>query len=413
MRRVVIFTGGALALGLAAVVAWAAPAPQSGVFRVSSCTTCRQERPVVAGLTTGAFMSVWEGTSTKDAEGVSGRLFTAAGAAPAVDFLVNKDVAPDQFDAAITRDVQGNFVVVWSEVANGNSEIRAQRYLPTGAVLGAPIQVSLDAPGKPTIPADFNPVVARTKEGFVVIWMSLLPASASFEGTKPEVLARRFNSAGSPLGSPVKINTGLVNGDRPDVCVDTTGRIVAVWTVVDQFAPFQSTRKGVSLRRFSNTLAPLEPEQVVAAPQATTVQPAVSCGSGSTFVVAWHTDLPPAADRTDILAQRYSRLGRKVGAAFRVNSNTAGYQRNPSIAHDAKGNFVVVWQADLGAREGIFGRRFTAAAAPTGADFEVVSDVDNATEPAWPRVDHVGTAGNFVVVWQDGARAIFGRRYAP
>ncbi|HEV2844919.1 MAG TPA: hypothetical protein VG477_08745, partial [Thermoanaerobaculia bacterium] len=195
--------------------------------------------------------------------------------------------------------------------------------------------------------------------------------------------------------------------------VDTSGQTIAVWTNVDQIVPFQSNRKGVSLRRLSATGAPLGPEQVVVVPQATSVQPAVSCGNGSTFVVVWHTDLPPAADRTDILAQRYSSLGRQVGQPFRINSNITGYQRNPSIAHDAKGNFVVAWQADLGTREGIYGRRFNTSGTATGLEFEVVVDNDNATEPAYPRVDHIGTASNFVIVWQDGSRAIMGRRYTP
>jgi hypothetical protein len=74
---------------------------------------------------------------------------------------------------------------------------------------------------------------------------------------------------------------------------------------------------------------------------------------------------------------------------------------------------VVTWQADLGTREGIYGRRFANAGTAIGADFEVVVDNDNATEPAFPRVDHIGTAGNFVIVWQDGSRAIMGRRYTP
>jgi hypothetical protein len=411
MRRAAVFTGGALALCLAPA-AWAAsapkaPKPQGNPFRVTSCANCRQEKPVVAGLASGSFLTIWEGTSVKDGNGISGRLFNATGAAAAADFLVNKDAAPDQFDAAIARDTQGNFIAVWSEVANGNSEIKAQRFLPTGAPLGNPIQVSADPVGTPPPPADFNPVVARTKDGFVVVWMRLV------QGNNPEVLARRFSVVGAPLAPPAKISTGLVNGNRPDVCVDTSGQTIAVWTNVDQIVPFQSNRKGVSLRRLSATGAPLGPEQVVVVPQATSVQPAVSCGNGSTFVVVWHTDLPPAADRTDILAQRYSRLGRKVGQPFRINSNITGYQRNPSIAHDAKGNFVVAWQADLGTREGIYGRRFNTSGTATGLDFEVVVDNDNATEPAYPRVDHIGKASNFVIVWQDGSRAIMGRRYTP
>ncbi|HEV2845464.1 MAG TPA: hypothetical protein VG477_11505, partial [Thermoanaerobaculia bacterium] len=61
-----MFTGGALALCLAPA-AWAAsapkaPKPQGNPFRVTSCANCRQEKPVVAGLASGSFLTIWEGT---------------------------------------------------------------------------------------------------------------------------------------------------------------------------------------------------------------------------------------------------------------------------------------------------------------------------------------------------------------
>ena len=114
--------------------------------------------------------------------------------------------------------------MVWSEVANGNSEIKGRRYQANGTPLGAPFKVNQDPAGTPTIPADFNPTVAATEGGFIVAWMSILPAGNGFPGTTPQVLARKLSTAGAPVGTQVKISTGLVNGDRPDVCVDTSGQ---------------------------------------------------------------------------------------------------------------------------------------------------------------------------------------------
>lgn len=415
MVKAVVFMGGALAALCLAVPLWAVPTPQGAPFRASSCSNCRQEEPSVAGAASGAFLAVWEGSTAADLRGINGRLFTSAGAPQAADFAVAKNLAPDQYDAAVTRDSKGNYVAVWSQVTAGNSEIMAQRFKPTGTVLGAAFKVNQDATGTPTIPADFNPAVARTNDGgFVVVWMNLLPASPTFAGTNPQVLARRFNAAGAPLGAQVKINTGLVHGDRPDVCVDTFGQAVAVWTTVDAFRPFQANFKGVSLRRLTPAGALVGAnETVVAAPVASSAKGAVSCGSGGTYVVVWHSDQPPAADRTDILGQRFSRLGRKIGPVFRVNSNTTRDQKNPSISHDAQGRFVVVWQADLDSTRGIFGRQFTAAGAAVGPDFEVLSEKDDSTPPTNPDVSHIGGAGNFVVVWQDGTQAILGRRFTP
>ena len=133
MGKAIAYFGGALALGLS-VSAWAGPTAQGAPFRIGSCTTCIQQAPAVAGSATGAFLMVWKGASPSDPNGVTGRFFTSTGTPRAADFLVNKAaLAPDQYDPAVARDAQGNFIVVWSEVANGNSEIKARRYLATGA----------------------------------------------------------------------------------------------------------------------------------------------------------------------------------------------------------------------------------------------------------------------------------------
>ncbi|PYQ64614.1 MAG: hypothetical protein DMF53_07090 [Acidobacteria bacterium] len=414
MQKAVLLWGGVLALGLSAA-AWAGPTAQGAPFHVSSCTTCIQQVPAVAGSASGAFLTVWKGASPVDSNGVSGRMFSGTGTPMGSDFLANKDLVQDQYDPAVARDGQGSFIVVWSEVVNGNSEIKGRRYGPTGAALGAPFKINQDQAGTPTIPADFNPAVAALKDGFIVTWMSILPAGNGFPGTTPQVLARKLGPTGAPVGNQVKINTGLVNGDRPDVCVDTSGKPVVVWTSVDGFPLFEANHKGVSLRQLTPAGALVgTAETVVAAPKAGSVHPAVSCGNGSTFVVVWHSDQSPAVDQTDILGQRFSRLGRPVGTPFRINTTVANQDRNPSIAHDAKGNFVVVWQAYLGsAKVSILGRRFNASAAALSPELEVFAGADNAMVPGNPDVAMIGTTGNFVVVWQDGAQSISGRRFTP
>jgi hypothetical protein len=414
MQKAVAFWGGVLALGLS-LSAGAGPTPQGASFHISSCTTCIQQFPAVAGSSSGAFLPVWKGASAADPNGVSGRFFTSMGNPRGADFLANKELVGDQYDPAVAADAQGNFIVVWSEVVNGNSEIKGRRYQANGTPLGAPFKVNQDQAGTPTIPADFNPTVAALKDGFIVAWMSILPAGNGFPGTTPQVLARKLSTTGAPVGNQVRISTGLVNGDRPDVCVDTSGKPVVVWTSVDGFPLFEANHQGVSLRRLTPAGAPVDPaETVVALPKANSVHPAVSCGSGSTFVVVWHSDQPPAAERTDILGQRFTRLGRPAGSVFRINTTVTKEDRNPSVAFDPKGNFVVVWQAYLdGVKVSILGRRFAASGAALSPEFEVLAGADNALVPGNPDVAPVGTAGNFVVIWQDGSQSISGRRFTP
>ena len=411
MSRAASFISGTLAAFSLAAGAWAAPVPQAGAFRINSCVDCRQRIPAVAGSAAG-FLTVWEGSTATDTRGTVGRFFTSAGAPKAVDFLVNKEVDPDQYDADVAADAQGNYVVVWSAVANGNSEILAQRYKATGEAIGTAIKVNTDAAGTPSIPFDFKPAVATTKDGgFVVVWMSLLPATSTFQGTPPSVYVRRFSNAGAPLWNQAKVSTGLVGGTRPDVCVDTNSQPVAVWTNVDGYRPFEPNKEGVSARRVSAAGAPQGREIVVAKPLSRSVEAAVSCGKGATFVVVWHTEQAPATDQFDIVGQRFTRAARPTGAVFRVNSTATLDQKAPDISHDATGAFVVVWQSGSG-QQGIYGRRFQATGAADGTDFEVLRETVDPTQRSQPSIAHVTPAGNFVVVWQNGNLGIYGRRFA-
>jgi hypothetical protein len=244
MGKAISFLCGILTLGLAAS-AWAGPTAQGAPFSVSSCANCVEQAPAIAGVPSGAFLVVWKGGGATDPNGISGRFFTRTGTPRSPDFLADKDVTPDQYDPAVAQDAQGNFIVAWSQVVDGDSEIMARRYKVTGAPLGPIFKVNQDPAGSPTIPADFNPAVAATNDGgYIVVWMSLLPAGGGFPGGNPQVLARKVSPTGVPVGAQVKISTGLVNGDRPDVCVDTQGRPVVVWTSADGFPLFQSNHKG-------------------------------------------------------------------------------------------------------------------------------------------------------------------------
>ena len=52
--------------------------------------------------------------------------------------------------------------------------------------------------------------------------------------------------------------------------------------------------------------------------------------------------------------------GEPVGPKFRVNTYTTHIQVSPSIAADASGNFVVVWDdVQDGSWTGVFGQRFS------------------------------------------------------
>jgi hypothetical protein len=133
------------------------------------------------------------------------------------------------------------------------------------------------------------------------------------------------------------------------------------------------------------------------------------------FVVVWQSSSQDGS-LTGIFGQRYASSGAPLGPEFRVNTYTTSNQFGPAVASDASGNLVVVWVSQLqdGSAFGIFGQRFAASGAPIGAEFRI--NTYTTGDQSGPEMDADG-AGNFVVVWQSAAQdgsglGVFGQRFA-
>jgi large repetitive protein len=411
MTRRVLLTL-ALAVVCPGAILWAGPQPLGQPFPLSSCVSCSKQAPQVAGTPSGAFMVVWQKTSGVAAptSTVPGRLFTSAGTPRADEFSVDPQGSGGDADGAVAADPQGSYVVVWSAVVNGQRDLFAQRYTPRGRAVGPVIPVSADDPAAVPPPDDTLPAVAKSADGgFAVAWKSLQP----YGGNPPRILARRFSPTGAPLGPPVQVNASLVSDNRPDLCLDSSGRPVVAWTTVDGYFPFLPSRMGAAARRLSATGALAGPEITVSAPANNEAEAAVSCGPGNTFVVVWNGDQGPlVANQAEIFAQRFTRLSRLAGPAFRVNTGTAGDQAHPRVVYDPTGGFVVVWQTRAATGQaGVFARRYLHDGTTAGADLPIELPLSSLDPQA--AVAPLGTGGDFLVVWRDGAAGLFGRRYTP
>jgi hypothetical protein len=396
-----------LASGSASSVAFAAaPAKAGPPFSLSSCSDCQQREPKVAVAPAGDFVAAWTGEGNDGLAGVPGRSFKADGTAVGLDFafIGSDSSAAKDVDLAASRS---DVVAVWAE----NDRVYAQRLGFAGERIGERTEVSADEAGGLTISRHLKPAVARAADGsFVVAWVRYILGTGS---GNPEILVRRFDALGLPKTGQVKINSGFVNDSRPDVCIDTANRTIAVWSNVDTFAPFLSTKKGVSARRLGPNLAPLEAERVIAPPRARESTAAISCGKGSTYVIVWETDQTPAIDRGDLLARRFSRIGRPLGTSV-VNRSRDGIQRHPAISHEPSGGFTVAWTSDgdgnADADAGIVARRFSAAGVPLSDDFLVAAGADR--HLGLPAVAFAANGGA-VIVWQNSLTGVFGQRFSP
>jgi len=129
----------------------------------------------------------------------------------------------------------------------------------------------------------------------------------------------------------------------------------------------------------------------------------VAADADGNFIVVWESDGSNGTDTSgfSIQGQRYDASGTPVGSEFQVNSYTTDDQRGSLVAADAQGNFVAVWHSDGSygpdtSGFSIQGQRYDASGNSVGSQFQVNSYT---TSDQWRPVVASDAGGDFVVVW--------------
>ena len=252
-------------------------------------------------------------------------------------------------------------------------------------------------------------VAVGTASGdFVVVWFS-----AGQDGSDTGVFGQRYAGSGAALGPEFRVNsftTGAQGFVIASVASDPSGNFVATWTSDEQDGSYL----GVFAQRFSSGGSPLGPEFRVNS-YTTHVQDesSVAVDASGNFVVVWDSVMPPSDD--GIFGQRYAASGTALGLEFQISLTPRVLVDSPVVASDPVGNFVVIWinGGVDGSGVGVFGRRFAGSGAPLGPEFRV--NTYTTYHQSYPDVAS-DASGNFVVVWsspQDGnGYGIYGQRFA-
>jgi hypothetical protein len=257
-----------------------------------------------------------------------------------------------------------------------------------------------------------RPSVAADSAGnFLVLWQSFTQ-----DGSGTGVFGQRYDASGSARGTEFRVNTYTLGyQQRATAAFDGGGNFVIVWTSTNQ----DGDLGGIFGQRYDATGASRGVEFRVNA-QTTGSQewPSVASDAAGHFVVVWRSSVGDG-DNYGVFARRFDAAGAPLGGDFQVNTYTSGYQISlrQSVAMDAAGNFVVVWHSERGdgSTSGAFGQLFDASGARHGAEF--IANTYTTGAQSHPTVA-MDAAGNFVVAWeslaQDGSGpGIFAQRYDP
>lgn len=237
---------------------------QSGQFQVNDYTTGDQTGPAISLDDNGNFIVVWlsQGSgSTDNSNGsIQGRRFNSSAVPASGQFQVNSYITNNQSVPDVSLDSDGDFVVVWqSNGASGDTSsysIQGQRYDSTAALLGSQFQVNAY-----TTNAQAFPAVSRDSDGdFVVVWQS--NGSSGNDSSLDSIQARRYNNSAVAQGDQFQVNSYTTNDQsRPAVSLDSSGDFVLAWQSAElnfpPFGPESDADSGIAVSRFSATGGPL------------------------------------------------------------------------------------------------------------------------------------------------------------
>jgi hypothetical protein len=161
--------------------------------------------PAIATNPGGSFVVVWGGVWPFIGGYVFAQRFAGDGTVLGGNLRVSTGVYP-----AISMDTAGNFVVTWwTDRRNGDLGVYAQRYVRDGTAIGINFKVSDGQGGR-------APVVAVCGSGnFVVIW-------TDWRNGDSDIYAQHYASDGTPVGNNYKIidDQGKADQWSPSIAVN-------------------------------------------------------------------------------------------------------------------------------------------------------------------------------------------------
>jgi hypothetical protein len=372
-----------------------------GEFRVNTFTTSPQrtfaESPQsVAMDDAGNYVVTWSSNGQDSGGyGIFAQRFNAAGVAQDAEFLVNTYTTNDQQYSTVAMDADGDFVISWSsrdqEGSGSGDGIYARRYNAAGVAQGGEFLVNAYT----TSDQRYSTVAMDADGDFVITWMSSWQDGSSYG-----IYAQRYDSAGLPQGSEVRINTSTQNAQiLPTVAMDADGDFVISWSG----SGTGNDSRGIYAQRYDAFGVALGSELRVNT-FATGIQESssVAMDADGDFVISWNSFSQDGSGE-GIYAQRFNASGVAQGAEFRVHSYTTSDQQNSTVAMDADGDFVIAWTSrdQDGSSYGIYAQRFNAAGVAQGAEFRVntytTSDQQNSTVA-------MDADGDFVIAWTGGGQ---------
>jgi len=367
----------------------AQPAPVTPEIQVSDPRFSGQYLPALAVEPDGSFVVAWTDWSSEERV-IRVRLHTASGTALTEPLRVSQTALTQVFTGpSVAIHASGNFLVTWE----GADAVLGRVFDASGAPRTGEIEIHR-YPGVGNFDP-FHTSVAVTPDGFAVVWSGPV-------NDRRGIFLRRYDSTGSPLGSELRVDSGVADSAvYPEIAADAAGGFVVVWEAQ------RDLQAHVFGRLLDAAGTPRSGElRLDEAVEARSVRPSVAIAPDGSFLVGW--------DRSgaDVAGRLFGADGTPRGPAARLNGPGPGLEQQVRVATDPGGGFVAVWSFQgSNSSPGPRGRRVDAAGRPSGPEWRI------GQQPAIPSgvTAAFSAAGELTAAWHgifDGSPVgIFAQRF--
>ena len=390
----------------------------SAVELDSSTAVTRLDAQVKSVGTAGEFVMAWGLGSPGNLSSIKVQKFLANGDSSGQPVSINPG---DGIHAVADLHLQldslgtaGQFMLSWvvSDSANEVS-MYVQKFDAMGVVIGSAVEVNIADYGFRTTAAAPQWTALGTAGEWVVLWNDSLGGDSS-------IVVQKIDANGSSSGSAVELGFGPNAVDELDAqatAVGTAGEFVVVWSGLDT-----DSERSVFVQKFtasgvqSGSAVKLE---AISRTDVDDITPQVTAvGTAGEFVVVWQ-GLDNAGDNS-IFVQKFNASGSTSGGIVQLEATgkTNGYDEKPQVtAVGTAGEFVVVWQGqDSNFENRVYVQQFAANGSASGGTVQLDAPVNAAATDSAPQVVAVGTAGEFVVTWSGvdsaGDSSVFVQKFA-
>jgi Domain of unknown function (DUF4347)/Concanavalin A-like lectin/glucanases superfamily/Bacterial Ig domain/Domain of unknown function (DUF2341)/Cadherin domain len=360
----------------------------------------RGSQQAVAFDDAGNYVVAWSTTGVSGGSfGIRARRFSGSGVALTSEITVDTAISDDQQWAHVASDSDGNFVVTWTSSNQDGTplSVYARRYSSNGTALSGEFLVHTTNTGNQS-----NSSIAMDSGGnFIIAWQGQGP------GDTDGIFARRYTASGIAIDSvEFMVNTDTSRSHlNPSVAMNDNGSFVIAW----------DNNAGMRARLFNATLSTVTAEITLDSNSAAG-HASVAMHSDGSFVATWRDTVPIFG--YGVYAQRFDATGAAIGGSpIVVNASILSDQSDPSIAMDAAGNFIVVWegngtQSGQSDSSGVFGQKFNASGTKIGGEFRINTDTTGTQHQVSVAMIDLD---NFVAVWSgEGASdsdGVFARQF--